>query len=165
MFSTKPILLSQLLDEVDAGKMQLPEFQRGWIWDDYRICGLLTSVAQGFPIGAVMRLDSGGDLSFKARPIEGTNPVQEPDTFLLDGQQRLSSLYQALKFKGPVDTHNSARRKVEQWYYVDMVDALKTSPDYDKMIFSVLKNKQRTSNIGRTIELDLSKPELEYEHI
>ena len=58
---------------------------------------LLTSVAQGFPIGAIMRLDAGGDLTFKPRPIEGARGVPSPETFLLDGQQRMS------KFPGPVD--------------------------------------------------------------
>ncbi len=163
MFTTNPIQLSKLLDEIDYGGMQLPEFQRGWIWDDFRIRDLLTSVAQGFPIGAIMRLDAGGDMNFKPRPVEGSCPDQKPDTFLLDGQQRMTSLYQALKYPGPVDTHNSTRKKVERWYYVDMEEAMKRTPDHDKMIFSLPVNKQRTSNIGRTIELDLSSAELEYE--
>ncbi len=163
MFTTNPIQLSKLLDEIDDGEMQLPEFQRGWIWDDFRIRDLLTSVAQGFPIGAIMRLDAGGDMNFKPRPVEGSSPDQQPDTFLLDGQQRMTSLYQALKYPGPVDTHNSTRKKVERWYYVDMAEAMKRTPDHDKMIFSLPVNKRRTSNIGRTIELDLSDAELEYE--
>ncbi len=163
MFTTNPIQLSKLLDEIDDGEMQLPEFQRGWIWDDFRIRDLLTSVAQGFPIGAIMRLDAGGDMNFKPRPVEGSCPDQQPDTFLLDGQQRMTSLYQALKYPGPVDTHNSTRKKVERWYYVDMTEAMKRTPDHDKMIFSLPVNKRRTSNIGRTIELDLSDAELEYE--
>ena len=163
MFVTNPQQLSNLLDEIDSGEMQLPEFQRGWIWDDFRIRDLLTSVAQGFPIGAIMRLDAGGDLSFKPRPIEGAAPAQQPDTFLLDGQQRMTSLYQALRYSGPVDTHNVSRRKVRQWYYIDMQEALSTAPDHDRMIFSVPESKQRTSDIGRTVELDLSTPECEYQ--
>ena len=163
MFSTNPIQLNQLLEEIHVGKMQLPEFQRGWIWDDYRIRDLLASVAQGFPIGAIMRLDAGGDLSFKSRPIQGAKPVQDPDTFLLDGQQRLTSLYQALKFDGPVDTHNVSKKKIQQWYYVDMMEALCAHRDTEKMIFSVPKNRVRTTDIGRTTQLDLSTPELEYQ--
>lgn len=163
MFSTNPILLSQLLGEIDAGKMQLPDFQRGWIWEDFRIRDLLTSVAQGFPIGAIMRLDAGGDLSFQPRAIEGAPDHSQPETYLLDGQQRMTSLYQALKYKGPVDTHNNARRKIERWYYVDMVEAMNASPDLDRMIFSVPKNRKVTTNIGRTVVLDLSTSEKEFE--
>ena len=40
--------LSQLLDEVDTGKTQLPEFQRDWTWDDGRICGIIASLSQGY---------------------------------------------------------------------------------------------------------------------
>lgn len=163
MFTTNPIQLSKLLNEIDDGEMQLPEFQRGWIWDDFRIRDLLTSVAQGFPIGAIMRLDAGGDMNFKPRPVEGSCHDRQPDTFLLDGQQRMTSLYQALKYPGPVDTHNSTGKKVERWYYIDMKEAMKRTPDHDKMIFSLPANRQRTSNIGRKIELDLSNAELEYE--
>ena len=163
MFTTNPVQLNKLLDEIEAGNMQLPEFQRSWIWEDHRIRDLLRSVAQGYPIGAVMRLDAGGELNFKSRPIEGAPGGDDPVSFVLDGQQRLTSLYQSLKFPGPVDTHNSARRKVKRWYYVDMVESLRTSPDLDKMIFSVPESKQLTSNIGRVVELDLSSPGLEYE--
>ena len=48
--------LSQLLDEVNSGKAQLPEFQRDWTWDDSRIRGILASLSQGYPMGAIMRL-------------------------------------------------------------------------------------------------------------
>jgi len=46
--------LSEILKDVHSGKIQLPDFQRGWIWDDNRIKGILASVAKSFPIGAVM---------------------------------------------------------------------------------------------------------------
>ena len=45
--------LSQLLDEVNTGKTQLPEFQRDWTWDDGRICGIIASLSQGYPMGAI----------------------------------------------------------------------------------------------------------------
>ena len=163
LFNTNPISLSQLLDEAHTWKMQLPDFQRGWIWDDFRIRDLLTSVAQGFPIGAIMRLDAGGDLSFKGRGIEGAGfPKREPDTFLLDGQQRLTSLYQALKHPNAVDTHNSSKKRVKQWYYVDMLEALKPNRDFEKVIFSVPENKVKTT-VGSSKVLDLSTTEREYE--
>ena len=41
MFTTNPIQLSVLLDDVHTGKIQLPDFQRGWVWDDERIKDLL----------------------------------------------------------------------------------------------------------------------------
>ena len=44
--------LFEILKDVEKGKIQLPDFQRGWVWDDFRIKGLLASVAKSFPIGA-----------------------------------------------------------------------------------------------------------------
>ena len=52
MFTTNPDLLKQLLNDVADGKIQLPDFQRGWVWDDGRIKELLVSISRGFPVGA-----------------------------------------------------------------------------------------------------------------
>ena len=41
MFKTHPIKLKELLDQAENKKIQLPDFQRGWIWDDDRISRLL----------------------------------------------------------------------------------------------------------------------------
>ena len=71
MFTTHPITLKVLLDEVTDGKIQLPDFQRGWVWDDDRIKGLLVSISRGFPVGAIMTLSADGEIQFQTRPIEG----------------------------------------------------------------------------------------------
>ncbi len=55
--------LSQLLAEVKSGSMQLPEFQRDWTWDDNRIRGIIASLSQGYPMGAIMRLQYGNRTS------------------------------------------------------------------------------------------------------
>lgn len=92
--------LSQLLEEVSNGKIQLPEFQRSWTWDDNRIQGIIASLSQGYPMGAVMRLQYGNpDIKFKYRPIEGVSGISVmPEYLVLDGQQRLTSIYQAVFF-------------------------------------------------------------------
>jgi uncharacterized protein with ParB-like and HNH nuclease domain len=46
--------LQELLRDVQAGKLKLPDFQRGWVWDDNHILSLIASIAESFPIGAVM---------------------------------------------------------------------------------------------------------------
>ena len=57
---------------------------------------------RGFPVGAIMTLQAGGEIRLKSRMIEGAeeNATVEADTFLLDGQQRLTSLYQSLVHEG-----------------------------------------------------------------
>ena len=164
MFKTNPVLLGELLNQAQEGKIQLPDFQRGWVWDNDRIKGLLASISRGFPVGAVMTLESGGDIKFRTRPLEGVNgdAASFPDAFLLDGQQRLTSLYQALRHPGPVDTHDGRGQRIKRCYYIDMKAALDPSIDREDAVISVPENRMVTEDFGRRIALDLSTPELEY---
>ena len=170
MFSTNPVLLKTLLSNVASGKIQLPDFQRGWVWDDERIRGLLTSISRGFPIGAVMTLSSGGDINFKVRLIEGVGErgngaaAGAPNSFLLDGQQRLTSLYQALLHPGPVATQDSRKKRITRWYYIDMLKAMDPYIDREEAIISVPEDRRITRNFGRETVLDLSTTELEYQN-
>src|SRR5438046_15410 len=89
--------LKTVLEHAQAGRSQLPDFQRGWVWDDDHIRDLLASISRSFPIGAVMLLESGGDVRFKTRLIEGAEATAtQPENLILDGQQRLTSLFQSL---------------------------------------------------------------------
>ena len=161
MFGTGPVLLNSLLNQVENGGIQLPDFQRGWVWDDDRIKGLLTSISRGFPIGAVMTLEAGGEIRLKARPIEGVDEnAASPSTFLLDGQQRLTSLYQSLRHPGPVDTHDNRNKRIKRWYYVDMKAA--TDADPEDAVIRVPENRMTTRDFGREVTLNLSTRESEY---
>ena len=166
MFETNPVNLTDLLTNVSSGKIQLPDFQRGWVWDDDRIKGLLSSISRGFPIGAFLTIEAGGDLRFRARPIEGADGVlpNDAEALLLDGQQRLTSLYQALRYEGPVKTIDSRKKQVQHWYYVDMLAAMNPEVDRDDAIISIPADKKETPNIGREPARDLSTQELEYQH-
>ena len=165
MFKTNPVSLKELLDSAGSGKIQLPDFQRGWVWDDDRIRGLLASISRGFPVGAIMTLEAGGEIRLKSRMIEGAQeqPTNRADAFLLDGQQRLTSLYQSLWHEGPVDTHDNRGRRIQRCYYVDMLAAMDPNKDREEAIVSVPVDKKETRNFGREIVRDLSSLELEYE--
>ena len=108
MFTTNPVQLSVLLNDVHSGRIQLPDFQQGWVWDDERIKDLLVSISRSFPVGAVMTLSADGEIQFQKRLIEGvpTNGSANHEFYLLDGQQRLTSLYQALRSPCPVETRD-----------------------------------------------------------
>src|SRR6266481_4954305 len=96
-FQTNPFDLNKLLDDCHHGIIQLPDFQRSWVWDEDRIKALVASISRAFPIGALMTLESGRPVSFKPRPVEGAPPEAKdtiPQSLLLDGQQRMTSLYQ-----------------------------------------------------------------------
>ena len=79
LFTTNPIHLSVLLNDTHTGKIQLPDFQRGWVWDDDRIKDLLLSICRSFPVGAVMTLSADGEISFRRRMIEGA-PTSRKET-------------------------------------------------------------------------------------
>ena len=72
-FDTNPVLLQTLLKTCEDGKLQLPDFQRSWVWEEERIMSLIASVSRGFPMGALMSLKSKIDTGvvFAYRPIEG----------------------------------------------------------------------------------------------
>ena len=166
-FTAIPVALKTLLDRVETGKIQLPDFQRGWVWDDYRIRSLLVSISRGFPVGAVMTLDVGGDIDFRSRFVEGAGSPEGvlPEQYLLDGQQRLTSLYQAMRHAGPVETRDrpGGSKVKRRWYYVDIRRALDRPADRDDTIVTVPEDKIVRSNFGRTVELDLSSQEHEFQ--
>src|SRR2546430_6636026 len=96
-FKTNPFNLNELLEDCQSGVLQLPDFQRSWVWDEDRIKSLIASISSAFPVGALMALEAGGPVSFKPRLIEGAPPEARqavPQRLLLDGQQRMTSLYQ-----------------------------------------------------------------------
>ena len=104
-FDSTKTPLPDIIRAITEGKVQLPDFQRGWVWDDEHVRSLLVSVARSFPVGAVMLLETGGDVRFQVRPIENlTFPgkVPLPERLILDGQQRLTTLTQVLALDEPV---------------------------------------------------------------
>ncbi|MBP8959356.1 MAG: DUF262 domain-containing protein [Bacteroidales bacterium] len=138
------------------------------MWDDNRIKGIIASVAKSFPIGAVMLLETGnGSIKFKTKPIEGVSEIhgQKPELLILDGQQRLTSLYQAIISNKAVTTRNTKGYEIKRWYYIEMVKAMDPGSDLEEAVFSINENKIITKNIGRDIELDLSITEYEYKNL
>jgi hypothetical protein len=93
MFDSSKLDLKTILADIDAGKLQLPEFQRSYVWNDSDVRSLIASVAKGYPVGALLTLQTGGDVKFKPRLIEGVpSRTSAPSELLLDGQQRMTSL-------------------------------------------------------------------------
>lgn len=59
-FDSPDLNLGALLGDIEVGKVQLPDFQREWKWDDPRIASLLATITLGYPVGVVMMLETGG---------------------------------------------------------------------------------------------------------
>ena len=94
-FSTPSYDLLDLFGRIDRGDLQLPDFQRDYSWDVDQIRSLLVTVLRGYPVGCFMALDTRNEpMRFRSRPLGGA-PDRGVDLglLLLDGQQRLTTLY------------------------------------------------------------------------
>lgn len=158
--------LSELMREVSTGKEQLPEFQRGWTWDNDRIRGIIASLSQGYPMGAIMRLEYGNEnVRFKYRTIEGVTVTGvTPEFLILDGQQRLTSMYRATCCKEPVETTTEKGKEIKRFYYLDVKKCLDESEDRVDAVIAVPSDRKIKTNFDRDVVLDLSTRELEFEH-
>jgi hypothetical protein len=163
---TNPYDLYKLLGDCHRGVLQLPDFQRSWVWDEDRIKSLIASVSRAFPVGALMTLDSGGPVNFKPRPVEGA-PAEakhsSPQSLLLDGQQRMTSLYQVTLRGKVVETATPQKKKVKRWFYIDIRKALDESADREEAIVGVPEDRVVRTDFGRGVAMDLSSPEKEYD--
>ena len=164
MFQTHKVDLLDILKDTTKGKLQLPDFQRDYVWEDEDVRSLIASVVRGFPIGALLTLENGGEVNFKPRLLAGVSAkIEEPEKLLLDGQQRLTSLYQAMFSDQPVRTLSTRKTKIKRFYYLDIQTIVEDGADIEDAIIGVPEDRKRRSNIGKVIELDLSTPEKEYE--
>jgi hypothetical protein len=167
-FQTPLYELSEYLKWTTSGKIQLPDFQRGYKWEDERIRSLLATVLRGHPLGVVMLLKTGNDqIRFKPKPIAGSESSAagvEPALLLLDGQQRLTSLTQALSGDGVVETIDARKKKLQRKYYVNIKLALEDEERIDEAVVSLPGDGVVRTNFNRDIVLDVSTPEKEREH-
>ena len=157
--------LSELMRDVSNGKEQLPEFQRGWTWDDDRIRGILASLSQGYPMGAIMRLEYGNEsVRFKYRTIEGVSVTGvTPEFLILDGQQRLTSMFRAACCKEPVETKTDKGKEIKRFYYLDIKKCLDEDEDRFDAVVAVPSDRKIKTNFDRDVVLDLSTRDFEYE--
>ena len=161
-FDTPQPPLKKYLERTTSGTIQLPDFQREYKWDDERIRQLLVTVLKGHPMGAVMLLETGNEnVRFKPRPLEGDSVTgnEDPKWLLLDGQQRLTSLTQAMTGDGMVHTKDKKGRR----YFIDIEVALDGEERMDEAVVSVPAEGRINKHFGKEVMLDVSTRELEIE--
>lgn len=95
--------VSTLLGQIELGQIGLPELQRPFVWDRVQVRDLMDSLYRGYPAGYFLMWQASKDVG--AIPIGADGKQTTPSTLVVDGQQRLTSLYAV--FKGaPVYTEN-----------------------------------------------------------
>lgn len=163
-FDTNPRLIKTILNDVTEGKLQLPEFQRSWVWNENGIKDLIISVLKGFPIGALMTLEAGGEVNFKPRLIEGVvSPLSKtPSELILDGQQRTTSLFLSMYNIKAVETTDDKKKKIKRFFYIDIQKAVSADFDIAEAVIIV----PETKNIkDKNMTIDLSTQENEFENL
>ncbi len=156
-FDVKQPFLQDMLKNIGNGRIQLPDFQREWVWDDYHIRSLIASVSQSFPIGVVLALEANGiDIRFKTRFLEGVDSQyanKKPEILILDGQQRLTALFQALMSGRPVSTQNTRGNESLRSYYLDMETCIKDEIEREEAVLSCGEDRLLQTVSGEIIDL------------
>ena len=90
--------ISTILDQIDLGAMALPEFQRGYVWNRNQVRGLMHSLYRRHPVGMLL-----GWVTATERAAARGDGTLQPGfvELLLDGQQRVTSLYGIIRGKAP----------------------------------------------------------------
>ncbi|ALC05665.1 hypothetical protein CDES_06185 [Corynebacterium deserti GIMN1.010] len=153
-FSTPSYALNDLFARIDRGDIQLPDFQRDYAWDVDRIRSLIITVLRGFPVGVLMALDTRGEeMRFRPRALSGAPDTgKDPGLLLLDGQQRLTTLYHCFSGDGYVNTVDFRSKKVIRKFYVDVAKAVQSPVMPDEAVFSVDENGEIKSHFGPVVE-------------
>src|ERR1700694_4624750 len=89
--------LPRLVTAIRDGKLRIPDFQRAWVWDRKKVVALLDSIYREFPIGSFFFWRAPTMYNKYFRDIAGLRlpppRLTEEVMFILDGQQRITSLY------------------------------------------------------------------------
>jgi hypothetical protein len=164
MAKSNDTALQEILKGIHNGLIRLPDFQRGWVWDDERIRGLIASITCSYPVGAVMFLEYGGDgIRFKSRTFTNVpDDGKKPEMLVLDGQQRLTSVYCSMYNKDPVPTQTIKKENIKRYYYLDIEKCLEPNIDRVEAVISVPADRKIKKDFGREIVTDLSTRQGEF---
>lgn len=90
------VSIRTLIEQVQQGQVRVPAFQRGFVWDPDRIAYLMDSIYKGYPFGSAILWQTKEKLKSERRlgPFSLPEPVADfPISYVLDGQQRLTSIF------------------------------------------------------------------------
>ena len=106
LFSTTDYPLSKLIEDIDLGEIALPDIQRPFVWKTAKVRDLFDSMYKGFPIGYLLfwRYNQG-----EARQIGIGEKKNVPRLLVVDGQQRLTSLFAVMKDQPVLDDEYQER--------------------------------------------------------
>ena len=135
--------LKFLIDSIHNREVALPDFQRDFVWDPRSTEELIESISQNYPAGSLLRIKNSAGFYFAPREFTGSPALNghAPSYLILDGQQRLTSLYQAFYGTG---NHR---------YFINL-SGLIDGQDLEDCVFYLRKNqaKERLGKIAQQAE-------------
>jgi len=156
IFKTNPEKLKGLLLGIEEGKIVLPEFQRDWVWEPENIRELIISVSQSFPAGSLLTLRIAKKI-FQTRYFAETevSSDREPERIVLDGQQRLTALFQTLQSKKGV-------KKDKIYFFYVSLGKLSNGESIEEALFYV--DESKIVKDGKEVLFELNNRENEFEN-
>lgn len=103
IFSNTTLTVNQLIEKIDTGELGLPELQRPFIWKDSKVRDLFDSLMRGYPIGYLMLWECPSLEKNKSIGVD-LHSYDSPKEVIIDGQQRLTSLYAVMKGKKVINS-------------------------------------------------------------
>jgi hypothetical protein len=95
LFKEVSYSLSKLMDDIEMGEIGLPDIQRPFVWKNAKVRDLFDSMYQGYPVGYLLFWETDAEKGVKQ--IGSNNHQKAPHLLIVDGQQRLTSLFAVLK--------------------------------------------------------------------
>lgn len=92
-FRSTAYTIGRLVDKIVGQEIALPDIQRPFVWSNTDVRNLLDSIFRGYPVGHLLLWENDTSRTTKVKIIGGNSQQQEPDMLVIDGQQRLTSLY------------------------------------------------------------------------
>ena len=116
-----PVKYSDLISEIETGQVKIPQFQRKFVWSIKASAKLLDSIIKGYPIGTFIYWRT----KERLRSVRNLGNIQLPEptdgeyvNYVLDGQQRLTSLFASLK--GVQITDEEGKESDYSEMYIDL---------------------------------------------
>jgi hypothetical protein len=100
--------IASLMDEIEREVIALPDLQRPFVWEDTKVRDLLDSLFVGFPVGTLVFWHTSNDKD--ARALGADRPGLRATTLVIDGQQRLTSLYAVMRGVEVVEKDGAIRK-------------------------------------------------------
>ena len=163
IFSNTTLTVNQLIEKIDTGELGLPELQRPFIWKDAKVRDLFDSMMRGYPIGYLMLWECP---TLEKKKTIGTDihNYESPRQVIIDGQQRLTSLYAVMKgkkvinskydekaivisycpIKNKFEVGYQATKKDPEWIY--NISDVFTTPNITRLIIGFTKRLEEYRN-------------------